>query len=73
VLARVVRPIEIGYDDLLHVERRVPPGRVHWAEGLRFRCRSPERERLYFSSWPGRIGEFVHALEAAGVDVRRKR
>jgi hypothetical protein len=73
VLARVVRPIEIPFDDLLHVERRVPPGRVHWAEGLRFRCRSPERDRLYFSSWPGRIDELVRALEAAGVDVRRKR
>jgi len=28
---------------------------------------------MYFSSWPGRIGELFHALEAAGVDVRRKR
>jgi hypothetical protein len=74
-LARLVRPIEIAYDNLLHVERVVPPGpaSLHYAEGLRFRCRSPERDRLYFASWPGRIGEIVRALEAAGVEVRRRR
>jgi hypothetical protein len=74
-LARIARSIEISYHDLLHVERVVPPGpaALHWAEGLRFRCRSPERDRLYFASWPKRIDEIVRALEAAGVEVRGRR
>lgn len=70
-LQRIVRPITIPYEDLTRVEWVVPPAFLpKYAEGLRFRSRREEWDRLYFSTFPRRVHRIVAALRSRGVEVR---
>ena len=69
-LQRIVRPITIPYEDLTRVERVVPPSFLKYAEGLRFRSRREEWDRVYFSTFPRRAHRLVAALRLRGVEVR---
>jgi hypothetical protein len=69
-LQRVVKPTLVPYRELTHVERVVPPAFLRYAEGLRFRSDHDEWDRLYFSSFPGRVEQVAAALRSCGVEVR---
>jgi hypothetical protein len=69
-LQRVVKPTVIPYQEVTRVERIIPPALLRYAEGLRFRSDRDEWDRLYFSSFPGRVHQLVAALRNRGVEVR---
>ena len=69
VLKRAARTMTIAYEDLVRVERVIPPRFLHVSEGLRFHCTSAEFDRLYFATWRRGAIELVEGLRSAGVRV----